>query len=145
MKYLHNAEESKDAVLDIFEKVPNDIRRYDIRNFSHWIYITTKNHCFQLLKKRKPTLPEDALDSDTNAFWADDTGDADFEKLLVEHLEESLDSLNEEQRNCIRQFYLEEKSYAEIEQSTGFTYKQVKSHIQNGKRNLKIYLGRFLK
>jgi RNA polymerase sigma-70 factor (ECF subfamily) len=144
MKYLHNAEESKDAVIDIFEKVPKDISLYDIRNFSNWLFVITKNHCFRLLKKRKSAFPEDALDSGAQEFW-EDAGDDDLEKLLVEHLEESLKTLNEEQRICISLFYLKEKSYVEIEQTTGFTYKQVKSHIQNGKRNLKIYLGRFLK
>ena len=56
LKYLHNEEESKDAVIEIFEKVPEDIKRYEIKKFSHWIYIVTKNHCFHLLKKRKNHL-----------------------------------------------------------------------------------------
>src|SRR5215203_1980608 len=37
LKYLHNQDESKDAVVDIFEKVPSDLKRYEIKNFSHWI------------------------------------------------------------------------------------------------------------
>jgi RNA polymerase sigma factor (sigma-70 family) len=145
MKYLHNSHESKDSVLEIFEKVPADIRRYDIKNFSHWIYIVTKNHCYQLLKKRKHSLPVETLDYQSPAGGRDEDGDSDIGKYLVEHLEDSLNSLNEEQRTCIRQFYLEEKSYEEIELATGFSYNQVKSYIQNGKRNLKIYLAKFIK
>ena len=38
-----------------------------------------------------------------------------------------------------------DKSYEEIEDLTGFNYNQVKSYIQNGKRNMKIYLSRILK
>jgi RNA polymerase sigma-70 factor (ECF subfamily) len=49
-------------------------------------------------------------------------------------------TLNEEQKKCITLFYLEEKSYQEITAITGYTLNQVKSYIQNGKRNLKIYL-----
>jgi RNA polymerase sigma-70 factor (ECF subfamily) len=49
-------------------------------------------------------------------------------------------TLAEEQRICVEQFYLQEKSYEEIEKATGYSYNQVKSYIQNGKRNLKNYL-----
>ena len=35
-------------------------------------------------------------------------------------------------------FFMEEMSYADIVEQTGFTLNNVKSYIQNGKRNLKI-------
>ena len=145
MKYLHNSDESKDAVLEIFGKVPADLKHYEIKDFGHWIYVVTKNHCFHVLKKRKHTLPSEVLDHTLLSGLSDANEGDDFGPLLMAHLEESLLSLNDEQSTCIRQFYLEEKSYEEIEQATGFTYKQVKSHIQNGKRNLRIYLGKFIK
>jgi RNA polymerase sigma factor (sigma-70 family) len=146
LKYLQNKDESKDAVVDIFEKVPSDLMKYDIKNFSHWIYIVTKNHCFHLLKKRKHTLPPEHLDYHPSGAWNDsDEETIDLGMLLGSHLEESLLTLNEPQQSCVRLFYLEEKSYDEIQQITGFNYNQVKSHIQNGKRNLKIYLSKFLK
>jgi len=144
LKYLHNQDQSKDAVVDIFEKVPSDLKRYEIKNFSHWIYIVTKNHCYHLLKKRKYNLPAEYLDYHP-ASLGDDDDAVDLEKLLGNHLEESLLSLNEVQQKCIRLFYLEEKSYDDIQLITGFNYNQVKSHIQNGKRNLKIYLSKYLK
>ena len=145
MKYLHQADESKDAVIEIFENIPASIRRYEIKNFSHWIYIVTKNHCFRKLKKRKKNLPAEVLEFIPAAEQDVTAETEDFQGLLMEHLEESLNTLNREQRICITQFYLELKSYEEIEHSTGLTYNQVKSHIQNGKRNLKIYLSRYLK
>ncbi len=143
LKYLHSEDESKDAVIEVFEKVPADVKRYEIKNFSHWVYIVTKNHCYQLLKKRKNNLTEEALDYASPIVSEDENNDTVWEKKLAEHLDESLNSLSEEQRTCVRMFYLEEKSYEEIEHTTGYNYKQVKSHIQNGKRNLKIYLNRF--
>jgi RNA polymerase sigma factor (sigma-70 family) len=145
LKYLHHEEESKDAVIELFAKVPSDLKRYEIKNFSHWIYIVTKNYCYQFLKKRKHHLGEEAVDHFSQPSWPDTTDDTDLGKQLMDHLEESLDSLNEDQRSCIRLFYLQEKSYEEIERETGFSYNQVKSHIQNGKRNLKIYLSRFIR
>lgn len=146
LKYLHNQDESKDAVVDIFEKVPSDLKKYEIKNFSHWIYIVSKNHCYQLLKKRKYNLSADYLDLHPTESWNDTDEDSiDLGKLLGKHLEESLLTLNEAQKTCIRLFYLEEKSYDDIQQITGYNYNQVKSHIQNGKRNLKIYLSKYLR
>lgn len=55
-------------------------------------------------------------------------------------LEECLEALPENQRLCVRYFYLEERSYREIEQVAGFSLKTVKSCIQNGKRNLRLCL-----
>ncbi len=49
-----------------------------------------------------------------------------------------MNQLNTEQKECVSLFYLQKKSYAEIAEITGFTMLQVKSHIQNGKRNLKL-------
>jgi RNA polymerase sigma factor (sigma-70 family) len=146
LKYLQNKDESKDAVVDIFEKVPSDLMKYEIKNFSNWVYTVTKHHCFQLLKKRPHHLSAETLDYLKPAnIDAVDEESIDFGKLLGGHLEESLQSLNDAQQNCIRLFYLEEKSYEEIQEVTGFNYNQVKSYIQNGKRNLKIYLSKFLK
>ena len=53
----------------------------------------------------------------------------------------ALQQLNKEQQQCVTLFYLEKKSYLEITTMTDYTLMQVKSHIQNGKRNLKILMG----
>lgn len=55
-------------------------------------------------------------------------------------LESAILLLGEEQRRCIELFYLKELSYREIVETTGLTLNEVKSHLQNGKRNLKIQM-----
>jgi RNA polymerase sigma factor (sigma-70 family) len=145
MKYLHNEDEAKDTVIEVFEKVPADLKRYAIQSFSSWLYIVTKNLCYHKLKKAKKDAPVE-LSENRLAEIANEASDdyAFTEEVLLEHLEESLLSLNAEQQLCIRLFYLEKKSYEEVEQQTGFSYKEVKSHIQNGKRNMKNYLKKYL-
>lgn len=59
---------------------------------------------------------------------------------ILKDLEEALKHLNKEQKTCIRMFYLEKKSYQGIAKETGFSMLQVKSYIQNGKRNLRLLL-----
>ena len=60
-------------------------------------------------------------------------------------MNESLEELNKEQKDCVTLFYLEKRSYQEIADSTGLSMMQVKSHIQNGKRNLRIILEKKLR
>jgi RNA polymerase sigma factor (sigma-70 family) len=144
MNYLRSEEESKDAVIEIFERFNKDLLRYEVRDFGHWLHTVTRNHCYHLLKKRKrnidieeehPSLTQQAVE-EFNLLNTDD----EQQRYHIAHLEEALHTLPVEQRICVEQFYLQEKSYEEIEKSTGYSYNQVKSYIQNGKRNLKIYL-----
>ena len=138
--YIKDQEVCKDATLIIFEKLFTDLKKYEVSNFSSWLHTVTRNHCFAYMKtsNRIVTVDESYL---TNQKQDDETDISD--ELILNHLDyldSALATLNEEQKNCIKLFYLEEKSYSEITNITGYTLNQVKSYIQNGKRNLKIYL-----
>ena len=61
-------------------------------------------------------------------------------EVQLQQLEYAVTLLKDEQQTCIDLFYLKKKSYVEVADETGFTMKQVKSYIQNGKRNLKILI-----
>jgi RNA polymerase sigma-70 factor (ECF subfamily) len=66
------------------------------------------------------------------------------EKILletkIETLLKELENLNPVQKECMKLFYLKKMSYREITNSTTYSEKEVKSYIQNGKRNLKNQL-----
>lgn len=145
MNYMHSEDESKDAVIEVFEKINSDLLRYEVRDFGSWLHTVTRNHCLYLLKKKKenldlreenPVLTQIAV---TEFLFEKNTSD-NKEEQYIRFLNEALLTLAEEQRICVEQFYLQEKSYEEIEKATGYSYNQVKSYIQNGKRNLKNYL-----
>ena len=57
----------------------------------------------------------------------------------------TINELAAEQRTAVSLFYLQKKSYQQISEATGYTTLQVKSYIQNGKRNLRLMLERKLK
>lgn len=137
MKYLKNEEESRDAVMHIFERLLQDLKRYEVKQFRFWFHTILKNHCLALIEKKKriPTTSADALD-----YHIEEEGEEEWMATYLPHLPAAISQLNEEQKTCIELFYLQHKSYQEIAESTGFDIKQVKSFIQNGKRNLKIHL-----
>lgn len=140
MKYLKNEDDAKDSVQQIFLKVINELRKYEVAYFKSWLYMIAKNHCLMKLRDlhKTPTeLKDDFL------IAADEMEQkivsAEKEKDLT-YLEEALTLLNEGQRVCVTSFYLHKKSYQQIADLSGLTILQVKSNIQNGKRNLKIQM-----
>jgi RNA polymerase sigma factor (sigma-70 family) len=141
MKYLKNEEDAKDSVQQVFLKALDELRKYRVEYFKSWIYMVAKNHCLMKIRDRKGTA---LLNEDSLVQEADFPGPGDHlaKDRVLESLTESLRELNPEQKQCVTLFYLDKRSYQDIVDSTGFTLMQVKSHIQNGKRNLRIALER---
>ena len=140
MKYLKNQEEAKDAVQQVFLKTITELHKYKVDYFKSWLYMVAKNHCLMKLRdkgkhaveinERIMATPDDA--EDKNRYIEKD--------IELTNMAAALQLLNKEQQECLTLFYLTKKSYSEIVAQTGYTLLQVKSHIQNGKRNLKIML-----
>jgi RNA polymerase sigma factor (sigma-70 family) len=143
--YLKNSNETEDAVMDVFEIMTRDLRIHDVKNFNAWIYSVTKNHSLKLKRKRnKERDQEEGLKHNGHDLFGSTT-EEDKERSIAKDeqlnsLEEALKTLSEEQKRCVELFYLNNKSYTEVADETGFTMKQVKSYLQNGKRNLKGHL-----
>jgi RNA polymerase sigma-70 factor (ECF subfamily) len=138
LKYLRQIEDAKDAVSDIYVELTMKIHKYRIDNFKTWLYSVAKNHCLQILRKKKNRFFEEI---DTGIMESDDFEhliDADEDREKVNALNYCLTTLPDEQRQCIVHFFFDDFSYADIVEKTGFALNKVKSYIQNGKRNLKI-------
>jgi RNA polymerase sigma-70 factor (ECF subfamily) len=144
LKYLRDREESKDAVMQIFEKLITEIPKHDIENFSGWLHVVTKNYCLMQIRSKKsnderlnewlreiPVFMENGYD-----LHPIDNDGSDMDKAL----EDCIEKLKDDQRKCVRQFYFDNKSYNEIAINLDLDEKKVKSHLQNGKRNLKLCL-----
>lgn len=130
--------------MQIFEKLVVDLRKYEIKSFKYWLYTVVRHHCLSLLDKRKKQREHtEALKQSTETVEIPvvfDLKDNELREIKLVQLEDALTHLKSEQRKCLELFYLQQKSYQEVSDVTGFTMKQVKSYIQNGKRNLKIQL-----
>lgn len=140
IKYLKNKDEAQDAVIQIFSNLMKDLKRFKIEYFKSWLYVYSKNFCLMELRKRQSTLKKELeLIENTHLFM--DMPDPEHlkerERQIV-LMEKAIELLNKDQKTCIDLFYLKNKSYIEITEITGYSANDVKSHIQNGKRNLKI-------
>ncbi len=146
MKYLKDEDESQDALMHIFEKLLTDLKKHEIAQFKGWLHSVAKNHCLMFLRsrqselKKKTELKKDSLVLMESGDELHLTSEKDKKEVLLNNLEQGIQQLKEEQKICVELFYLHEKCYQEIAQSTGYSMNEVKSYIQNGKRNLKIFL-----
>lgn len=142
LKYLKDRDESKDAVMQLFEKLIQTLRTHEVDNFKSWLYVTTRNHCLMQIRSRKGKFTHEfsseIMENQLLLHLEDET---ELEGNLTK-LEKCIETLINEQKQCIQLFFLQEKCYREIAQFTGFDLNQVKSFIQNGKRNLKICMER---
>lgn len=145
MKYLKNENDSEDAVMDIFEKLFDDLKTHTVTNFKSWLYSVSRNHCLMKLRKDK-TIKDynnDLIKIEGRIVEMPEPMhlNSKMEKeLQMENLEKALQHLSKEQRICLELFYLQQKCYKEVSAITTFSLNEVKSFIQNGKRNLKNHL-----
>ncbi|NND32368.1 MAG: sigma-70 family RNA polymerase sigma factor [Saprospiraceae bacterium] len=140
LRYLKDQQSSEDAVMDIMEQLIQNLHRYEIENFKNWLFLVTRNHCYMRLRGQTHLLMDDLSQLDSEDFM-EKQEDMHLQIEQKENdLHEAIEGLKGDQKRCIVLFYFKKKSYKEIAQATGFEEKKVKSHIQNGKRNLKLEL-----
>ena len=137
LKYLKDEDEAADTTMNIFKNLIETISNYEIRVFKPWLYTYTKNECLMKLRKVKPIV----CSIDKVAFGlAGEEDDEERIEIPIEKLQTAISELKNDQKICIQMFYLENLSYNEISDKTGYSWKEIKSHIQNGKRNLRNIL-----
>ena len=141
MKYLKNEEAARDAVQQIFLKAITELEKYQVEFIKSWLYMVAKNHClmqFRDKNRQLVELSEQLVETqDTEELLSIKEKDQ-----LLDWMHECLKNLNPEQQQCVTLFYLEKRSYQEVAELTGYTLLQVKSSIQNGKRNLRLMIQR---
>lgn len=143
LKYLGNESEAEDTVMLVFERLVEELRKTEVKNFKSWLYTVTRNQCLMQLRHRKTVersrqeilneLQTEVMESGEDLHLSPDNHTPGM-------LLDAIDRLNEAQKKCIQLFYLEEQSYLEVSRITGYSMNEVKSYLQNGKRNLKIIL-----
>ena len=149
-QYLKDREDCRDAVMAVFEQTVIQARNTEIQHFNKWLYSTAKNKCISNIREgqRNSRHQEEweNFEKNDSKFMENEgflrlyhkrTNEPDTHHIL----QEAISELEESQRTCIHLFFFEKKSYKDIASTTGYTVKQVKSYLQNGKRRLGVILG----
>jgi RNA polymerase sigma-70 factor (ECF subfamily) len=147
--YFRDKDIAKDAVMQIFEKLIIELRRLEVKNFKAWLSFVIRNYCISEIRKSKSKqfVNESYLDFELKeAFlYEEEIIESVNDDLLLGHMKECLPQLKEKQKKCVELFYLQNLSYQQISEQTNMSLNEVKSQIQNGKRNLKLLIEQKLK
>ena len=137
LKYYKEPETAKDSVMQIFEELVPKLKKHEVDNFKGWLHQVAKNHCLMQLRTPKNMktveFKTELMQTEENVHL---NGVLEKEENFKK-LEYCLSTLTDDQQKAIRLFYLEGKCYNEIVEATGQEWNQVRSFIQNGRRNLK--------
>jgi RNA polymerase sigma-70 factor (ECF subfamily) len=147
--YFRDKDAAKDVVMQIFEKLITDLRRSEVKNFKGWLSFVVRNHCITELRKMKSKqfVPESYLDFEMRetTYETEEAIASVDDGIMLEYMKKSLHLLKEKQRICVEMFYLKNLSYQQISEELKLSLNEVKSSIQNGKRNLKLLIEEKLK
>jgi RNA polymerase sigma-70 factor (ECF subfamily) len=145
LKYLKDAEESKDAVMRIYEELVEKLRKHEVEHFKSWLYTLARNHCLMQLRRQKGKnlveITEPVMQN--NDLWHQEEVLQKEEQLST--MEDCMQQLITAQKRCVELFYLQGKCYNEICEETGYDWNKVRSYIQNARRNLKLCMDSKLK
>jgi len=138
LKYFRDPEESKDAVMNIFEELVLKLKVHEVENFRSWLHVLARNHCLMQLRKKnriRTTDLDPSLMQSTEELHHNGVMDREDRLSLME---DCMKTLPDEQKRSVELFYLQSKCYNEIAEIMGLEWNKVRSQIQNGKRNLRL-------
>lgn len=145
VKYLKNKDDANDVVMQIFEKLFDDLLNHEVANLKSWLYMVTRNQCLMNLRKQQSDLKrnqdykkynENFMENGFNLHLKEN----ELKEVQANAVQNAINQLNKQQKECVNLFYFESKSYSDIARILNYSEKKVKSYIQNGKRNLKNIL-----
>jgi RNA polymerase sigma-70 factor (ECF subfamily) len=139
LTYLKNIHNAEDICMHIFETLSDKLMKHEITNFKSWLFTVTRNECLMYFRKNKAAHKPLTENEESEL---DEDYDLNYD-MNLEQLKTCIITLKDEQRKCLELFYFSNKSYEQISETMGIGIKQVKSAIQNGKRNLKIKMLEF--
>lgn len=138
LKYLEDAEDAKDAVMNIYQELLRKLPVHEVSNFKSWLYVVAKNYCLMQLRAARKNI---TVNLERTNVQSDDYSHLDNvlnKEEEFKRLEKCLETLSGDQKKSIALFYYQNKCYNEIAEETGLQWNKVRSLIQNARRNLKI-------
>lgn len=136
LKYLQNKTDAEDLTMNVYEHIAKKLKSHEVDNFKSWLYVVTKNLCYEKLRKEKRNKEKENNASVVYSETVFHLDSVDNQEVLI-RLNTCLKKLNDEQKSCVEDFYYNNMSYNVIAAKYGLSWNRVRSYIQNGRRMLK--------
>ena len=148
-RLLGGGEEARDAAQEAFVRAYTGIRDFDARQpFAAWVLRIARNHCIDLLRRRRPTLaleprsdePEAGVAPELQDHFAVTGEQAVQEEEAQRDLDLAIAALPPRYREVIALFHVQHKSYAEIALTLGVPMGTVMTWLHRARKELKAKL-----
>jgi len=155
-RLLPSVEESRDAAQEAFVRAYTRIRDFDARQpFAAWVLRIARNHCIDLLRRRRPTLalssegrgddgPETGVAPELPDHFAQGGEQAMQEQEAQRDLDRAIAALPPRYREVIALFHIQHRSYAEIAAALGVPMGTVMTWLHRARKELKAQLSEHL-
>lgn len=141
-KYL-SVQDSEEMCMRILEKLLYHLNEIDAQCFTLWLHRLCRNECLMELRRRRRRHRAlqhfNSVRLKTCQSLGQEGDDHSADKRARQILK-AMERLPRAQRECLEMFYFQQRSYQQICHSRNCSYKEVKSHLQNGRRNLRRML-----
>jgi RNA polymerase sigma-70 factor (family 1) len=143
-RILNSDTEAQDVTAETFMKLWNLRDNFEtIQNIKAFLYITVRNGCFNILRKRKNTIRHK---EDLNYLLSqNEEGPSQQDEIKAEVLKNILRELNNLPKQCrqvVEFSFIKGLKNTEIATELGLSLQTVKNHKNRGLRILKFLLGR---
>ncbi|NIR49575.1 MAG: sigma-70 family RNA polymerase sigma factor [Phycisphaerae bacterium] len=140
VKMVKNTEEAKDLTSETFIKAFDHITEFRCGSpFPPWLSRIATNLCIDHLRHGSRVKFQQIYSYETEAHTIDPRPLGN-QNHLRHRILQVLKQLKPPQRRCFCLFYIHRLSYQEVADLTGYSFDQVRSHIQNGRRKFKILM-----
>jgi RNA polymerase sigma factor (sigma-70 family) len=137
LRILNNSEDARDLTSEAFIKAFENIQNFDLkRSFFPWLYQLTTNLCIDHIRRKK-LIQFNQIEDQVISENPEDVIVNLERKELGNHIKQAIRKLKRPQKRCFCLFYIQQKSYKEIAELTGYSFNEVRSYIQNGRRKFK--------
>ncbi len=140
--FFNDKSRAEDATQETFLRAYQSRGQFREGNYLAWLRRIARHVCIDQWRKKCPEVPLDAPDEEAAVCLVSPLPDAE-QQSAFDQLHREMAKLPEEQRRCL-ELKIEGHSYEEIARKTGLSADAVRSHLQNGRRTLRLRLGGIL-
>lgn len=150
------SEEARDSAQEAFLRAYTNLAAFDARQpFSAWVLRIARNHCIDLLRRRRPTLAlvpetrgedfaEPGFFSEPADRFAKGGEDAVQEREAQRDLDQAIADLPPRYREVVALYHVQHKSYAEIAETLDVPLGTVMTWLHRARKELKTRLSEHL-
>ena len=155
-RLLGSTDEARDAAQEAFVRSFTGIKSFDARQpFAAWVLRIARNHCIDLLRRRRPTLalasegrgdegPENFVAPELQDHFAQGGEAAVQEREAQRDLDRAIAALPPRYREVVALFHVQHRSYAEIAVALGVPMGTVMTWLHRARKELKAQLSEHL-